>query len=83
MSSVFALSYITLLVTQMPHEFAIGEVYFPPLLITVMLAYFITVVLVFIANKLGWQRVIVMPALVELCLVAIITVLLSRFIAFT
>ena len=67
----------------MPHEFAIGEVYFPPLLIVVMLAYFLTVIVVFVANKLGWQRAIVMPALVELCMVAIFTVLLSRFIAFT
>ncbi|MCC4833140.1 DUF1656 domain-containing protein [Shewanella sp. 1_MG-2023] len=67
----------------MPHEFAIGEVYFPPLLIVVMLAYFLTVAVTFVAGKLGWQRVIALPALVELCMVVIFTVLLSRFIAFT
>ncbi|WP_208764168.1 DUF1656 domain-containing protein [Shewanella aestuarii] len=67
----------------MPHEIAFGEIYGPPLLAVVTLAYLLMLMVTQIATKLGWYKWFAAPAIVELSLVAIFTVVLGRFIAFT
>ncbi|MCL1065762.1 DUF1656 domain-containing protein [Shewanella olleyana] len=67
----------------MPHEIALGEVYCPPLMVVIVCAYLLTVVVMFIANRLGWHRTVVAPAIVEISVIAIFALVLSQFIAIT
>ncbi|PKF61577.1 DUF1656 domain-containing protein [Psychromonas sp. psych-6C06] len=63
-----------------PHELAWGEVYFPPLLLVVALAYSLTTVITTAIVKAGWHRYVAQPAIAEICLTIIFTGVLSRFI---
>jgi energy-coupling factor transporter transmembrane protein EcfT len=63
-----------------PHELIIAGVSIPPLLMSVVLALFLTSLTVAFLNKLRWHRFFVSPPLVELSLVVIYTVLISTFL---
>ncbi|AEX24957.1 MULTISPECIES: DUF1656 domain-containing protein [unclassified Vibrio] len=64
----------------MPHELVWGEVYFPPLLLVIALAYILTLLVGSIATKLGLHKYIAFPALAEISLIVIFTGLVGQFI---
>lgn len=50
---------------SMPHELVWGEVYFPPLLLVIALAYILTILVGTVATKLGVHKYLAFPALAE------------------
>lgn len=64
----------------MPHELVWGEIYFPPLLLVIALAYMLTVLTGSIAVRLGLHKYVAFPALAELSLIVIFTGVLGQFI---
>ncbi|MCW3173330.1 DUF1656 domain-containing protein [Shewanella subflava] len=67
----------------MPHEIAFGEIYGPPLLALIPIAYILMIIFTKISTKLGWYKWIALPAIFELSLVAIFTIALSQMMAIT
>lgn len=65
----------------MPHEIALGDVYFPPLLLVGVMAYVLTSIFTMIGVKLGWHKYIVAPALTELAITIIFVGVISQFIS--
>ncbi|MCK8079568.1 MULTISPECIES: DUF1656 domain-containing protein [Vibrio] len=65
---------------SMPHELVWGEVYFPPLLLVVALAYVLTILTGSIATRLGLHKYVALPALAELSLIVIFTGIIGQFI---
>ncbi|ENX3947051.1 DUF1656 domain-containing protein [Photobacterium damselae] len=63
-----------------PKEIAIGEIYFPPLLISGFVAIICTSITVRIFNTFKWYKYVSCPPLVELSIAVIYTVLISTFI---
>lgn len=63
----------------MPSEVVIGEIYFPPLLLAVLVSYLATAIFSFVGNKIGIYRYIAAPAIFELSLVVIFLGAISRF----
>ncbi|HIF9195198.1 TPA: DUF1656 domain-containing protein [Photobacterium damselae] len=63
-----------------PKEIAIGEIYFPPLLISGFVAIICTSITVRIFNTFKWYKYVSSPPLVELSIAIIYTVLISTFI---
>ncbi|HIF9108433.1 TPA: DUF1656 domain-containing protein [Photobacterium damselae] len=63
-----------------PKEIAIGEIYFPPLLISGFVAIICTSITVRIFNTIKWYKYVSSPPLVELSIAIIYTVLISTFI---
>ena len=66
--------------TGPPHEFAIGGVYMPPLLVAGALAAIATIVTVYFLNRYKIARYFFYPPLVSLALMIIYTVLIGTFI---
>lgn len=64
----------------MPHELEWGEIYFPPLLLVIALAYMLTVLTGSIAVRLGLHKYVAFPALAELSLIVIFTGVIGQFI---
>ncbi|MDN3660574.1 DUF1656 domain-containing protein [Vibrio agarivorans] len=64
----------------MPHELVWGEIYFPPLLLVVVIAFFINLLISKPLAKLGIYNCTVNPALVDICIVCLLSVLLGRFL---
>lgn len=64
----------------MPHELVWGEVYFPPLLLVIALAYILTLLVGTIATKVGLHKHIAFPALAEISLIVIFTGFIGQFI---
>ena len=64
---------------QIPHEFAIGEVYMPPLLIAAVLGTIAAVLTVHMLNRYRLSRFFAYPPLVFLSLAVIYTVALGTF----
>jgi hypothetical protein len=64
----------------MPHEYILGEVYIPPLLLVIVIAYTLTSILATIGTKLGFYKYIAAPAIAELSVLIIITAVISQFI---
>jgi hypothetical protein len=64
----------------MPHEFAIGEVFMPPLLVASLLGLLAAVVTVNLLNRYRLSRFFFYPPLVFLALMIIYTVLIGTFI---
>lgn len=64
----------------MPHELVWGEVYFPPLLLVVALAYLLTILTGAIATKFGLHKFVAFPAIAEVCLVVLFTGAIGLFI---
>ncbi|EMG1957321.1 DUF1656 domain-containing protein [Vibrio alginolyticus] len=65
---------------SMPHELVWGEVYFPPLLLVIALAYMLTILVGTVATKLGLHKYVAFPALAERSLIVIFTGVIGRFI---
>jgi hypothetical protein len=65
---------------SMPHEFAIGGVYMPPLLVASLLGAITAVVTVRLFNRYRLAKYFFYPPLVFLALMAIYTVLIGTFI---
>ena len=63
-----------------PSEFAIGEVYFPPLLIAAMLGFLLAWLTAHLLNRYRLSRFFFYPPLVLLALSAIYTVILGTFV---
>jgi hypothetical protein len=64
----------------MPHEFAIGEVFMPPLLVAGFLGLLAAVVTAHLLNRYRLSRFFFYPPLVFLALIVIYTVLIGTFI---
>ncbi|WP_371931181.1 DUF1656 domain-containing protein [Shewanella sp. ULN5] len=64
----------------MPHEITFGEIYGPPLLVVIPLAYLLMLIASKILTKMGCYKWIALPAVFELSLVAIFTVAIGQFI---
>jgi hypothetical protein len=67
--------------SNMPHELVLGEIYVPPLLIVIMIAYLLTSLVSTISAKLGVGKYVAIPAIAELSLLIILASIISRFIA--
>ncbi|QYJ89744.1 MULTISPECIES: DUF1656 domain-containing protein [Shewanella] len=65
----------------MPHEIAIGDVYFPPLLLVGILAYLLGSLLTTLGTKLGWHKYLALPAIAELSITIILVGVISQFIS--
>lgn len=63
-----------------PHEFAIGEVFMPPLLVAAFLGLLAAMVTAHLLNRYRLSRFFFYPPLVFLALVIIYTVLIGTFI---
>ena len=68
------------IVQQIPHEFAIGGVYMPPLLVASILGVIITVMTVHVLNRYRLSRYFFYPPLVSLSMMVIYTVFIGTFI---
>ena len=66
--------------TPIPHEFAIGEVYLPPLLIAAVLGFFAAVFTARLLNRYRLSRYFYYPPVVVLSLAVIYTVLFETFV---
>ncbi|PME33879.1 hypothetical protein BCV39_03675 [Vibrio sp. 10N.286.55.E10] len=64
----------------MPHELVWGEIYFPPLLLVIALAYVLTILTGSIATKLGLYKYVAFPAIAELSLIVIFVGVIGQFI---
>jgi len=69
-----------MIMNSMPHELIFGEIYLPPLLLAVAMAYLLTTVVTTIGAKLGWYKYIAIPAIAELSLLVIFTGAISQLI---
>ena len=63
-----------------PHEFAIGEVYMPPLLVAAFLGLIAAILTARLLNRYRLTRYFFYPPLVFLALVAIYTTIIGTFI---
>ncbi|SHH21345.1 DUF1656 domain-containing protein [Ferrimonas marina] len=63
-----------------PKELALADVFFPPLLLVMVIAYLATLATSYGLVKSGLQRFVAMPALFELSLTAIYAVLLATYV---
>ena len=63
-----------------PHEFAIGEVFMPPLLVAGFLGLIAAIVTAHLLNRYRLSRYFFYPPLVFLALIIIYTVLIGTFI---
>jgi len=63
-----------------PHEFAIGEVYLPPLLVAAFLGLMAAMVTARLLNRYRMTRYLIYPPLVFIALTIIYTVFIGTFI---
>lgn len=65
------------MIFRTPHEFAIGGVYMPPILIAAILGVLATVITARILNRYGLSKYFFYPPLVSMSLVIIYTLLIG------
>jgi hypothetical protein len=65
---------------RIPHEFALGGVYMPPLFVASLLGLMVAVVVARLLNKYRLSRYFFYPPLVFVAMLAIFTVLIGTFI---
>ncbi|MGF1727777.1 DUF1656 domain-containing protein [Photobacterium nomapromontoriensis] len=68
------------MLSTIPKEIALGDIYLPPLLVAGFVAVICTSLTVRVLNKLKWHRYVASPPLVELSIAVIYTVLLGTFV---
>ena len=68
------------MLTPIPHEFAIGGVYMPPLLVAGLFGVIATMVTARLLNRYRLSRYLFYPPLVLLAMMIIYTVLFGTFI---
>ncbi len=66
--------------TQMPYEFAIGGVYFPPLLIATLLGFAAALMTANLLNRYRLSKYFFYPQLVFIALIVIYTVIFGTFV---
>ena len=69
-----------LMLKQIPHEFVIGDVYMPPLLIAALLGAIAAYVTIQLLNRYRLSRYFFYPPLVSLSLMIIYTVFIGTFV---
>ncbi len=69
-----------LFMDQIPHEFAIGGIYMPPLLIASMLGVIAAMVTARLLNRYRLSKYFFYPPLVLLALMVIYTILFEMFV---
>jgi uncharacterized protein DUF1656 len=74
------IDYQNILIPQIPHEFAIGGVYMPPLLVASFLAVLATVLTSYVLNRYRLSKYFFYPPLVSLSLVVIYTILIGTYV---
>jgi hypothetical protein len=62
-----------------PHELSLGDVYFSPVLLVVILAFLAASITVLLLNKLKLSRFIVAPTYVFVAIMALYMVLIDTF----
>ncbi|MDQ7047247.1 MAG: DUF1656 domain-containing protein [Sulfurovum sp.] len=62
-----------------PHELSIGDVYFSPMLLVVILAFLAAAVTVLVCNKLKLSRFVVAPSYVFIAIMTLYVVLIDTF----
>jgi len=62
-----------------PHELALGDVYYSPLLLVILLSFLAAVVTVFILNKLKLSRFFYAPSYVFVAIMGLYVVLIDTF----
>jgi hypothetical protein len=62
-----------------PHELSLGDVYFSPMLLVVLLAFLAAGITVLLLNKLKLSRFIVAPSYVFIALTVLYMVLIDTF----
>ena len=65
---------------SIPYEFAIGGVYFPPMLIAAIFGVLATVITVRLLNSYGLSKYFFYPPLVSMSLITIYTMLIGIFV---
>ena len=63
-----------------PHELAMGDVYFSPLLAVVILSFFAAAITAILFNKLRLAQYIVYPSLSFLSIMVLFVVVIDRFL---
>lgn len=71
---------LTMFHEYLPKEIMVGEIYFPPLLIAFGVAYLAANFTMALIGRLGGMKYLYAPVLVELSLLVIYTVALSRYV---
>ncbi len=69
-----------LVMMPIPHEFAIGEVYLPPLLVAAVFGFFTALLTARLLNRYRLSRYFFYPPVVVLALMVIYTVLIGTFV---
>jgi hypothetical protein len=62
-----------------PHELSLGDVYFSPILVVVILSFLAAGITVIILNKLKLSRFIIAPSYVFIAIMALYMVLIDSF----
>lgn len=62
-----------------PHELSLGDVYFSPMLLVLILAFFAAGITVIVLNKLKLSRFIAAPSYVFIAIMALYMVLIDTF----
>lgn len=62
-----------------PHELSVGDVYFSPMLLVIILAFLAAGLTVLVLNKLKISRFIVAPSYVFIAIMALYMVLIDAF----
>lgn len=62
-----------------PHELSVGDVYFSPMLLVIILAFLAAGLTVLVLNKLKVSRFIVAPSYVFIAIMALYMVLIDAF----
>ncbi|WP_373030865.1 DUF1656 domain-containing protein [Sulfurovum sp.] len=62
-----------------PHELSVGDVYFSPMLLVIILAFLAAGLTVLVLNKLKVSRSIVAPSYVFIAIMALYMVLIDAF----
>ena len=64
---------------KFPHELVAGDVYFSPVLLVVILAFFLTAFTTLLLNKLKLSQFVYYPALAFLAIMTLYIVLIDKF----
>lgn len=67
------------MINPYPHELSVGDVYFSPMLLVVVLAFLAASITVLVLNKLKVSRFIVAPSYVFIAIMALYMVLIDVF----
>lgn len=68
------------MIGQVPHEYAIGGVYMPPMLVAAVLGLIAALVTMRLLNRFRWSRYFSNPPLVFVSLIVIYTLFTGTFI---